>query len=73
MVKVNLFILMEIFMKENGVMIWLMEGEFICIQEVLNMRENGKMIYKMDMELRLGLVKKKKKKKLLKNIFYLDL
>jgi len=37
-------------MKDNGVMIWLMVKVYIYILEVKGMKENGKMIYKMDKE-----------------------
>jgi hypothetical protein len=44
---VNFIMLMEIFTKENGMMIKLMDGEFIYIKMELNMKGNGKMINKM--------------------------
>jgi hypothetical protein len=39
--------MMEIFMKVNGEMIWLMVEVFIFILTAVNMKENGKIIYKM--------------------------
>eukprot|EP00335_Anophryoides_haemophila_P000247 CAMPEP_0204821482 /NCGR_PEP_ID=MMETSP1018-20131115/20876_1 /ASSEMBLY_ACC=CAM_ASM_000518 /TAXON_ID=46462 /ORGANISM="Anophryoides haemophila, Strain AH6" /LENGTH=51 /DNA_ID=CAMNT_0051933027 /DNA_START=553 /DNA_END=708 /DNA_ORIENTATION=- len=41
-------------MKENGAMIWLMVEEYIFTVEELDMKESGKMIYKMDKESKLG-------------------
>ena len=58
------FMLMVIFMKDSGQMIWLMVEVFIYIvvlfinifKEELDMKENGKMIYNMVKELKYGLM-----------------
>jgi hypothetical protein len=47
---------MEIFMKENGLMIWLMEKAIIFIVEELNMKASGMRIYKTDKVLKFGQV-----------------
>jgi len=56
MAKENLYMLMEMSMKENGWTTWQTEKVFICILEEQNTRENGKMIYKTDRVLKLGLI-----------------
>ena len=48
--------LMEIFMKDNGKMIKLMEKEFILMLMEQCMKENGKMINSMDLEQKTGLI-----------------
>jgi len=52
--KENFGTLMEIYLKEPGLMIKLMVMVVIFTQMVLNMKANGKMIYKRAMVLRIG-------------------
>lgn len=52
--KVSFYMLMEINMKEIGIMIKLMNREFILMSTGLNIRENGRTAYKMALELKLG-------------------
>lgn len=52
--RVSLFMLMGMFMKETGKMIWLTARVYINIAEVQNMKGNGKMTYKMVMVSRPG-------------------
>jgi len=47
-------ILMEIYFKGNGSTIKQMDGVYIYMQMVQNMKEIGKMMYRMDMENKLG-------------------
>ena len=47
---------MEIYIQESGGMIKLMGKDVILRLMELNMKENGKMIYNMDMVLRYGLI-----------------
>lgn len=58
MVKVNFIILMAISIKDNGQMIKLMVMDVINIVKKMEFffKEIGKMIYKMDMELKYGLI-----------------
>ena len=46
--------LMAIYMKDSGKMIWQMEKGFTYTVEVPNMKVSGKMIYKMASELKYG-------------------
>ena len=50
----NLFMLMVIFMKENGLMIKLMDMEYIHIVMGLNILDTGRMIYNMVKEKKIG-------------------
>ena len=54
MEKENFGILMEIIMMVNGKITKLTDLEFIYIQMVPNIKANGKMIYSMVKELKLG-------------------
>jgi len=58
MVKVNFIILMAISIKDNGQMIKLMVMDVINIVKKMEFffKEIGTMIYKMDMELKYGLI-----------------
>lgn len=56
MAKANFGMLMETFMKEIGKTIKQTVMEFTCMLTVQGMRDTGKMIFKMDMELKAGLM-----------------
>lgn len=55
MVKGNFIMLIEMFLKVNGLMIKQMVLEFIYILMVQNMKVIGKMIYKMEKVLKFGI------------------
>lgn len=55
MEKVNLLIKTVIFILENGEMINIMEKEFFK-QKNVNMKDNGRMIYNMDLEKKNGMI-----------------
>ena len=52
MAKENLLIIMEMCILETSLKAELKDMEFSLIQKVINMRENGPMIYKMEKERR---------------------
>jgi len=45
---------MEMYIKDNGLMIRPMEKEYIFIKMEQNMKVNGEMIYKMEKEYKFG-------------------
>ena len=65
-VRVNSGMLMETYLKGNGLMIKQMASEYILIKMVLNMKDHGRMIYNMAMARNLGLMAQSMKENILK-------
>jgi len=55
-VKASFYMLTEIYLKDNGLMIKLMDLVFIFIKMALNMKDFGKMIYSTEKVLKHGLM-----------------